>query len=146
MLWLRKQPVTRPLVKNAILPSSRREYAAVALRRMGASAESAIPALMEAWKRDIPAVKVNCVSAMDAIIYCNRPDLQMGDGIDTPTYQKSESRIISDAARRFPKIASTLQIDVAAKEPIAEPDDPSSGTQPIRSDKNSTSPAAGSRR
>lgn len=133
MLWLRKQPITRPFVKNAILPSSRRAYAAVALRRMGASAESAIPALMKAWKHDIPDVKVNCVSAMGAIIYWNRPDLQLGEGMDTWAYQKFESKVVSDAARRFPELASALQIDLAAKQITAEQDGPANRSQPIRS-------------
>lgn len=146
LLWLRQQTLTRPFMRNLILPSSKRAYAAVALRRMGASAEAATPALMEAWKHDIPEVKNDCVSAMAAILYRERPDLQMGVDMDTAMYQKFEARVVSAAAERFPEVASALQIDFGTKETIAEPDGPANGSPVLRSETNRTSSTAGSRR
>jgi hypothetical protein len=146
LLWLRQKSITQPFMKNAILPSSKRAYAAVALRRMGGSAELAIPALLEVWKNDIPEVKNDCVAAMAAILYGEHPELPDGVGLSMSKYREFEATVISDAARRFPEIADALQLDSDAKPQIAEPDGAASGSQPIRSETNPTPSAAGSRR
>jgi hypothetical protein len=105
----------------------------VALCRMGGSAEAATPALLEAWKRDIPEVKNDCVSAMAAILYGERPELQGGVGLEMSRYREFEAKVVSDAAGRFPEVTNALRIEFGAKPQIAE-DDPANGSQPIRSE------------
>ena len=130
LLWLKQQRITGPLMQYAILPSSRRTYAAVALRRMGASAETAVPALLKAWKNDIPEVKINCVSAMAAILHAGRPGSETVDGLGAAKYREFERKVVLEAAERFPAMANALQISFPAKGQQAEANGGTNGIQP----------------
>jgi hypothetical protein len=106
LLSLRKLNLTAPLFRNIILPSSRRMYAATALREMGASAEAAVPALLDAWNHDDgPNVKTGCVAALGAIFYGTAPkDMVLGD------WKVYESKVIAEASRRFPAAVSRFSV------------------------------------
>ena len=97
---LRRFPLTNPLVRDLVLPSSRRAYAAVALRRMGAKAESAIPSVLDAWGRDIPEVRINAVSAIESILHGS-----VSDGLSPAEWRQLESELLAEAAHRFPEAA-----------------------------------------
>jgi hypothetical protein len=108
VLWLKRNWLTGPFAKDIILPNTRRCYAAVALQRMGPSASSAVPALLEAWKLDIREVQVNCVAALAAILYGRVP----ADGLSPSDWMRFESQTVADAARAFPEAARRLKIAV----------------------------------
>jgi hypothetical protein len=146
LLWLRQKPITQPLMRNTILPSSSRTYAAVALRQLGGRAEAAIPALLEAWKRDIPDVKINCFSAMAAILFPERKELRSGIDLDQASYLRFEAGVISHATKRFPEIANTLRIKAEPTPRSAEPEDAANGSQPARAETITTPAADDSRR
>lgn len=104
LLKMRSISFIAPLVKNVILPSTRRAYAATALRQMGPSAEGALPALLEAWKNDPDAsLKPGAIAAMVAILYGVPPaDMPMSD------WQGLEAKVLVDAARKCPEAARGL--------------------------------------
>lgn len=130
MLWLKQQRITSPIMWYAIPPSSRRINAAVALGRMGKSAQAGVPALLEAWKNDIPDVKNNCVGAMAAILYgWSAGQETVGDG--SVTEQEFERKVVSGAAERYPDVASALQIAFAAKRQLAEPNGGGNDAKPV---------------
>jgi hypothetical protein len=103
---LRQYTVTRPLGDYFMWPTERRNYAAVALRRMGPNAETAIPSLLEAWARDVPAVKVNAVAALASILGRETPD-----GLRPAEWKKLESDVIAEASERYPRSAEDLNIN-----------------------------------
>jgi len=105
LLRLKRLSLTAPVVNSVILPSSRRAYAATALRQMGGAAASAVPALLEAWKHDQPDVAVGAVAALGAILYGKAPD-----GMMLPEWKAFEAQVVSDAAKRCPEFARTLGI------------------------------------
>jgi hypothetical protein len=140
-LWIKRNRLMRPYTKGIILPSSKRAYAAVALRRMGSSAESAVPALLEAWKHDNPEVKASCVAAMASILY-GKPPL----GMTLSEWNALESKVIADAAREFPDAARAQGISSEITSIMAEPRVAANRSQSILSETNQTSVAAGSGR
>jgi len=101
----KKVPCLRKLTKKIIIPTERRSYAAVALRQMGPKARTAIPALLEAWASDNTRVKINAVSALEAILG-HKPS----DGLRPADWQRLEKNIISQAAHECPKEAGRLGI------------------------------------
>src|SRR5262245_3447316 len=96
---LRQYAVSRRFAVNQMWPTERRNYAAVALRQMGPKAEAAIPALLEAWAKDVPEVKLNAVAALESILRGKY------------TGSASESDVIAEAAGRYPKLAEDLGIN-----------------------------------
>ena len=68
LLQVRKVRLGKKLTKNIILPTERRSYAAVALRQMSPKARTTIPTLLEAWVNDNSKVKINALSALEAIL------------------------------------------------------------------------------
>ncbi len=107
LLFCRKYPATRGLTANWISFPQRRSYAAVALRRMGPEGETAIPALLEAWSRDLPGVKVNAVTALESILRGHETD-----GLSQAEWLKLEYSVIAEAAQRYPKKAAELGIKI----------------------------------
>lgn len=108
LLRLRNFSLTAPLVKFAILPSSRRQYAATALRQIGPLAEAAVPALMESWKRDSSAMRVESVAALAAIM-----NMRIPEGAPPVEWQAFEAKVIAEAATKNPAAASALGIVLA---------------------------------
>ena len=70
---------------------------------MGPKAEAAIPALLEAWAHDTPEVKINAVSALQSILRDGHTD-----GATPAEWQKLEASVVTEAARRYPKLAEQL--------------------------------------
>jgi hypothetical protein len=102
---LRQYAVSRRFATNLIWPTERRNYATVALRRMGPKAEAAIPALLEAWATDAPEVKVNAVSALESILRG-----QYTDVASPAEWKRMESDVVTETARRYPSVAAGLGI------------------------------------
>lgn len=104
MLSLNHCRLTFPITEGFVYPSQRRMYAAGALGLMGSRAESAVPDLMEAWSaRERPEVKREAVKAINSIL--------RSQGSSNPSSADSdESRVIAEAARRFPQAAARLGI------------------------------------
>lgn len=102
--FLRQYSVTKRFAMD-IGPPERRSYAAVALRRMGPKAEAAIPALLETWAHDSPDVKVSAVSALESILFDRTTESATQD-----QWRKLESAVITEACRRYPKVAVELGI------------------------------------
>lgn len=109
--YSRRFTVTGRLTANIIWPPECRNYAAVALRQMGPRAESAIPALLEAWVHDGPEMRVNAVSALESILRGHTTGGTMQD-----EQQMLESSVISEASRRYPAVAKELGISPEALE------------------------------
>lgn len=106
-LWefLKRVPLARAFARNVVLPNDRRNYAAVALRQMGAKAEAAVPALMETWAHDLPDVKVNAISAMESILLGN-----VSNGATAVEWRRLENQVLIEAARRYPQTAAELKL------------------------------------
>ena len=102
--YFRRYEFSKPFVANIVLPSERRGYAAVALREMGPKAEQALPALMEAWTMDVPAVKVNVVAALESILRGSHTD-----GASQADRRQLEAGLVREAAHRYPKVAQELK-------------------------------------
>lgn len=101
LVQARKVSLGRQLTADAVFPADRRTYAVVALRQMGARAESSVPALLEAWRRDNDEVKLNVVYALETIL--------LGRTTTRATPQeaaKLEADVFAEVARRYPALAS----------------------------------------
>ena len=113
ILQVRKVAPLKRFTKTFILPTERRGYAAVALRQMGPQARTAIPALLEAWANDNSKVKINAVSALEAILG-HKPS----DGLGAADWASLEKKIISEAAQEYPKEATRLGISAITTEAV----------------------------
>ena len=105
LLFLRDNSLTQPLTVNAILPSEHRNYAAVALRRMGSGAESAIPAFLDTWAHGSMELRVNVVAALESILFGRSTD-----GASPAEWRAIEAAAINEAVRRYPAVAAELRI------------------------------------
>jgi hypothetical protein len=101
----KKVPFLNLVAKRMILPTERRCYAALALRRLGPSAVTAIPDLMEACVKDSFRVRLNAVAALGAILNDKIPE-----GLSPPQFKTVESRVLSQAAQLYPGDATQLGI------------------------------------
>lgn len=112
LLWLRKYRVTAPLVNDVILPSSKRRYAQTALGAMGGSAVTAMPALLKNWTRESPSDRANCTAAIASILNALEPspELQLKPVMMQAEALRFETAVIAEAVRRYPEVATTLQI------------------------------------
>jgi hypothetical protein len=113
ILHVRKVAPLKRFTKTLIFPTERRCYAAVALRQMGPKARTAIPALLEAWVNDNSKVKINAVSALEAILG-HKPS----DGLGAADWANLEKKIISEAAQEYPKDATRLGINAITTEAV----------------------------
>jgi HEAT repeat protein len=105
LAYLRRHAVTSRFTANLIWPPERRSYAAVALRQMGPKAEAAIPALLETWAHDTSDVKLSAVSALESILRG-----RYADSASQAEWRRLESDVITEAARRYPRVAEELGI------------------------------------
>jgi hypothetical protein len=105
---MRGHAVSRQFAANLILPTEHRSFAAVALRQMGTNAEAAIPALLDACAYDTQAVRINAVSALEAILRGKHTAYAA-----STEWLKLESDVIAAATRRHPKLVEELGITTA---------------------------------
>ena len=106
MFHLRQYAVSKSLADNLIWPVERRNYAAVALRRMGPKAVAAIPALIEACENDLPEVKLNAVAALESIL-----GRQPSEGLRPAEWKEVETNVIAEAVQFYRKFAEGLDVD-----------------------------------
>lgn len=100
LMLVRKTSFGRDLTADVVLPADRRTYAIVALRQMRTRAESAVPALLEAWRQDNAEVRLNAIFALETILFG-----KVTIHANPQESAKLESDVLAEVARRYPALA-----------------------------------------
>jgi len=140
--WLKQNRFTRRFTRRLIPPADRRLTAASLLLVRGPAASNAVPALLVACKQD-PSRRVRMQSVYTmAFVLDRKPH---NGGVLMSDWARFESAAIAAAAEHYPDTAQKLRISVQ-RNMISELGGAANRSQPIRSETNSTSSAAASRR
>ena len=141
--WLKQNRFTSRFTRRLVAPVDRRLRASSLLRIKGPAASNAVPALLIACKQD-PNMRVRRECVYDLAFVLNRRP--RNGGVLMSDWPEFESSTIGEAARRYPDIARRLGVTLVQTTKISEQGGSANASQPIRSETNRTSLAAGSRR
>lgn len=105
--FLRRYPRLRPLIGHLSYPPEVREFASLALRRMGPRAESALPVLLDVWGRDQFDNRHEALLTVAAVLGEQSPKRYTRS-----QFEAFQERLLAEAVRRAQRLGYEVESPV----------------------------------